>query len=201
VGPKRFKDLEVGLPGIGTNILTDRLRQLEEEGILRRASLCGPVVPVYQLTDVGRDLEPVILALARWGEMYLPTAEAEFVRAEWAVVSLKGIFRAEEAAGVRETYEFRMGDETLHVCVNDGEMAAAMGPATQPDVIIAGPLEVFLESAAGATDLKDAVEQGRVSVQGDPEALARIGRMFPPRSERLSTEASSSGFESIGGGD
>src|SRR2546427_12402137 len=68
VGPKRYKDLLIGLPGIGTNLLADRLRELEGAGILRRTVLPPPAgSTVYELTSSGQALEPVILALGRWG--------------------------------------------------------------------------------------------------------------------------------------
>src|SRR5881398_167543 len=68
LGPKRFTDLRHGLPGIGTNILAGRLRELERAGVIRRRTLPPPAASaVYELTEYGRDLEPVMLALGRWG--------------------------------------------------------------------------------------------------------------------------------------
>src|SRR5215470_18393749 len=72
VGPKRYKDLLDGLPGIGTNLLAARLRDLEKAGIVRRTLLPPPAAStVYELTEVGRALEPAIFAIGRWGARFL----------------------------------------------------------------------------------------------------------------------------------
>src|SRR5438270_8716701 len=72
LGPKRYKDLLEGLPGIGTNLLAARLKELEAAGIVRRGVLPPPAgSSVYELTDKGQALEPAILALGRWGAQFL----------------------------------------------------------------------------------------------------------------------------------
>jgi DNA-binding HxlR family transcriptional regulator len=90
-GPKRFKDLLGGLPGIGTNLLTNRLKTLEGEGIVRRATLPPPAGSnVYELTELGRSLEPVIVALSRWGARLLDAPrEDDEMRAGWAAVAMR----------------------------------------------------------------------------------------------------------------
>jgi DNA-binding HxlR family transcriptional regulator len=90
-GPKRFKDLLDGLSGIGTTLLTARLKDLEGKGILRRTTLPPPAgSKVYELTDLGRSLEPVVIALSRWGLKLLdaPRPEEE-TRPAWAMVALQ----------------------------------------------------------------------------------------------------------------
>src|SRR5918998_5685030 len=90
-GPKRFKDLSEGLPGIGTTLLTARLKDLEGHGIVRRATLAPPAGSrVYELTDLGRSLEQVVIALSRWGLKLLDAPRREEVsRPAWAMVALQ----------------------------------------------------------------------------------------------------------------
>src|SRR5215212_1502533 len=90
-GPKRFKDLVGGLPGIGTNLLAARLKTLEQQGIVQRATLPPPAGSnVYELTGLGRSLEPVIVALSRWGAKLLDAPhEDDDLRAGWAAVAMR----------------------------------------------------------------------------------------------------------------
>src|ERR687886_123195 len=96
-GPKRFKDLLEGLPGIGTNLLAARLKNLEGFGILRRTTLPPPAgSKVYELTELGRSLEPVITALGRWGLKFLDTpGQGDDLRPAWAMVAVKFALKPE----------------------------------------------------------------------------------------------------------
>jgi hypothetical protein len=109
-----------GLPGIGTNLLARRLKELEGEGLLRRATLPPPAESaVYELT--GRDLEPVLMGLARWGvDLLGQPRPGEAFKPAWAVQAMKATFRPEAARWVREIYEFRVGEDVFHVLVDDG---------------------------------------------------------------------------------
>ena len=185
-GPKRFKDLLEGLPGIGTNLLTGRLKALEEAGIVCRATLPPPAgSKVYELTGAGRSLEPVIVELSRWGSRLMgePSGE-EDMRPAWAAVAVRSVFDAEAARGVRETYEFRIDGEVFHVRVGEGEVEARQGMADDPDVVVAGATEAFLAVTAGHVTPGEAVERGVIrleSPRGDgDEALARCLRMLEP---------------------
>jgi DNA-binding HxlR family transcriptional regulator len=122
-GPKRFKDLLEGLPGIGTNLLANRLKTLEGEGIVRRATLPPPAGSnVYELTELGGSLDPVIVALSRWGARLLDAPrEEEDLRAGWAAVAMRSAIGREVAGGRPSTYEFRIDGEAFHVRVRDGE--------------------------------------------------------------------------------
>ena len=106
-GPKRYKDLLKQLPGIGTNLLAKRLKFLEEQGILMRRTLPPPAsTEAYDLTDFGRELEPVLIGLARWGYQTIPRPGKDTVHfPDWSVLAMKAVFRAERAAGVQDEYE------------------------------------------------------------------------------------------------
>jgi DNA-binding HxlR family transcriptional regulator len=179
-GPKRFKDLLEGLPGIGTNLLAGRLKELEGEGLLRRTTLPPPAgSAVYELTGRGRDLEPVLMGLARWGvDLLGEPRPGEAFRPAWAVQAMKATFRPEAARWVRETYEFRVGEDVFHVRVDDGVSEPEYGPAWEPDLVLKTDPDTFLSLVSGRIEASDAIEAGRLDVEGDAEALARAGEIF-----------------------
>ena len=186
-GPKRFKDLLGGLPGIGTNLLTARLKVLEVEGIVRRTTLPPPAgSKVYELTELGRALEPVVVELSRWGSRLLDTPRGEDdLRPAWAAVALRSVFDAEAVRGSKETYEFRIDGEVFHVRLEEGGVEARQGPAAEPDLVVAGATEAFIAVAASRMGPEEAVEAGYIWVEGsrkgdDHEALARCLRMLEP---------------------
>src|SRR3954463_6037497 len=93
LGPKRFTDLRAGLPHLGPDVLAQRLRDLETAGIVRRRTLAPPAASrVYELTDRGQELEPVILALGRWGSAApFPPGDAD-IGTDAFVIALKPLF-------------------------------------------------------------------------------------------------------------
>ena len=179
-GPKRFKDLLDGLSGIGTTLLTARLKDLEGNGILRRTTLPPPAgSKVYELTDLGRSLEPVVIALSRWGLKLLdaPRPEEE-TRPAWAMVALQSSLELEAVPGRKETYEFRVDGELFHVQLEGDEAEVRQGPAADPDLIISGDTEILLSVAAGRLTLAEAVEAGAIVTEGDRGSLARCLAML-----------------------
>jgi DNA-binding HxlR family transcriptional regulator/putative sterol carrier protein len=180
-GPKRFKDLLGGLPGIGTNLLTNRLKTLERQGIVRRATLPPPAGSnVYELTELGRSLEPVIVTLSRWGAKLLDApGEGEELRAGWAAVAMRSAIGQRVADDRPSTYEFRIDGEAFHVRVRDGEegdgVEARQGPAPDPDLVVEGDAESFLAVASGRLSPEEAVQAGALRAEGerkeDREAL------------------------------
>jgi DNA-binding HxlR family transcriptional regulator len=173
--PKRFKDLMEGLPGIGTNLLANRLKALKGEGIVRRATLPPPAGSnVYELTGLGRSLEPVIVALSRWGARFLSVPrEEDELRAGWAAVAMRSVLGVGVAGGRPSTYEFRIDGETFHMRVVDDEegerMEARQGPAPDPDLVVVGDAETFLAVASGRLSPEEAVESGALRVEGERE--------------------------------
>jgi len=180
-GPKRFKDLLEGLPGIGTNLLANRLKTLEGEGVIRRATLPPPAGSnVYELTALGRSLEPVIVALSRWGTRFLSVPrEDDDLRASWAAVAMRSVLGQGAAGGRPGTYGFRIDGEVFHMRVGAGEegerVEARQGSAPDPDVVVTGDAETFLAVASGRLGPEEALESGALQVEGerdeDKEAL------------------------------
>ena len=135
-GPKRYTDLADGLPGVGTNILAARLRDLEAAGVVTKRTLPPPAASrVYELTDYGLELKPVIRELALWGARSLgpPTAEDELFPG-WLVCPIDMILAPRAPAG---RFEFRVGDEVASLA--DG--VAHAGPIDDPEVVVEGDAE------------------------------------------------------------
>ncbi|WP_194409857.1 winged helix-turn-helix transcriptional regulator [Microbacterium cremeum] len=134
VGPRRYTDLKQGLPKIPTNILSTRLKELQEGGVVRRVPLpnCGLV---YELTPYGRELEPIVLALGRWGfrQMGDPAAD-DVVTADSLTMALRTAFRADAAAALPAAdYELHVADVVLRVHVDSsGLRIAQLQPAGRP---------------------------------------------------------------------
>lgn len=182
-GPKRFSDLLAGLPGIGANVLSTRLRTLEGEGLVRKRRLPPPAAStVYELTDRGRALEPAVVELARWGiDLLGAPAEGDRYRAGWLALSLRAAFRPEAAAGLRRTYRLRVDDETFTVRVDDGTLEVQQGETAPPDVAIALDTDTLMAIVGGELSTEDAVASGRVEIElGDPaDALGLATLMLP----------------------
>jgi DNA-binding HxlR family transcriptional regulator len=183
-GPKRYKDLLDGLPGIGTNLLASRLRNLESAGVVRRSELAPPAgSSVYELTERGRALEPAVMALGRWGAALMgPPHADDRVRPGWFAPALQAAFRPEAAREVDETYEFQLENEVFHVRVAGGAAEARQGPAVDPDLVVSCGLQTFLEVWTGLVPVDDALAENRLRIEGGRAALRRCLRLF-----RLST--------------
>src|ERR671936_3163408 len=135
-GPKRYTDLAEHLPGIGTNVLASRLRDLEECGIIAKRTLPPPAASrVYELTDYGRELKPAMRELALWVASSLgpPTAEDELFPG-WLANAVDVVLAPFAPPG---RFEFRVGEEVASLV--DGE--AQGGPTDQPDVVVEGDPE------------------------------------------------------------
>ncbi len=178
-GPKRFKDLIGGLPGVGTNLLAGRLKMLEGEGIVRRATLPPPAgSSVYELTGLGRDLEPVIVALSRWGANLMEAPrEGDELRAGWVAVAVRSALGPEASERRPGTYELRIDGENFHLRVGDGgeEVEFGQGSAPDPALVIVGDAATLLAVASGRLSPEEAVRSGALWVEGkregDHEAL------------------------------
>jgi len=179
-GPKRFKDLLDGLSGIGTTLLAARLKDLEGNGILRRTTLPPPAgSKVYELTDLGRSLEPLVMALSRWGLKLLDAPRpVEESRPAWAMVALRSSLELEAVPAHKEIYEFRVDGELFHVQVERDEAEVRQGPAADSDLIIRGDTETLLSIAAGRLTLAEAIEVGAIATEGDRDSLARCLAML-----------------------
>lgn len=179
VGPKRFSDLLHGLPGIPTNILTARLKMLEEDGIVRRRALPRPGGGVaYELTERGLALEEAVYALGRWGAKLLDEPRPdETVTPDSMVMALRTTFQPQAAAGLNATYELRMGPVVLHANVIDGSLTVEKGPLSKADLIIeTGPALKAL--MAGEMSPRQALASGALRITGKRALLDRFAQIF-----------------------
>jgi DNA-binding HxlR family transcriptional regulator len=169
-GPRRYTDLAESLPGIGTNILAGRLRDLEAAGVVAKRTLPRPAASrVYELTDYGRGLRPVMRELALWGARSLgpPTADDELYEG-WLANAVDTMFAPFEPAG---RFEFRVGDEVASLV--GGE--ARSGPVEEPDVVVEADPE-------GIYHLFIDRRLDQVSVKGDRGLLEQMLDDTAPRS-------------------
>jgi len=179
-GPKRYTDLAHGLPGIGTNILAARLKDLEQVGVIRKRKLPPPTpATVYELTEYGQGLNEAMYALARWGARSLgPPGPDDELYPEWGVNALPALFNADEARGLTETYAFKVDDDVFTARIVDGALDGSVGLATDADLLVQTDMATFFDLATGELDLKSAVKCGRALAQGSREARDRCFRVL-----------------------
>jgi DNA-binding HxlR family transcriptional regulator len=176
-GPRRFKDLIDGLPDISTNLLSERLRSLEQQEMLRRRVLPPPAgSSVYELTTLGQSLEPAVLALGRWGSRLLPVSLEGVALPSMGscTLGIKAFFRPEQAQRVNETYELHIGNEILQVQIKAGELLLQQGQALKADVVFHTDMPSYLGLFSGQIEPDEAVERGLIQIEGDPGALSRF---------------------------
>jgi DNA-binding HxlR family transcriptional regulator len=180
MGPKRYTDLRTGLPGIASNLLADRLEQLEETGLVRRERLPPPApATVYHLTERGRALETAIIELGRWGGLALgaPDPDQDF-RASWFALGMRATFRARLAPARETSYEFHIGGETFSFQLAHGEARAQPGTAIAPRFIFGADAETFLALLGGQLTSAQALSSGAATLEGPRRELDQALRIF-----------------------
>jgi DNA-binding HxlR family transcriptional regulator len=178
LGAKRFTDLRATLPGIATNVLTQRLKELERHGLVRRRDLPPPAAStVYELTEYGRELEPVLLALGRWGAKTIgdPTPD-QSVQSEWFGVGLKAYFQPEAAVDVDATIAMRFEGGGLTVRLDAGDLSVTTTPTDTADLTLTAA-----DPGVVAGFLAGRVPAKAVSPEGDLVLLQRLPAIFPLR--------------------
>jgi DNA-binding HxlR family transcriptional regulator/putative sterol carrier protein len=181
LGPKRYTDLRAGLPNASPNVLSERLRELERAGIVRRRKLPPPAGSrVYELTDWGVELEHIVISLGRWAARSpTPPGDAPIVSADSVILALRGLFDPGAAHGLRASYELRLGEDRFRIEVADDQIAAARGAADEADATIdtdPGTLDAVLW---GGRSLADAQRSGTMTIEGDKAAVQRFVALFP----------------------
>ena len=183
LGPKRFKHLLAAFPSIGGNRLSERLRGLEEAGIVRKTMLPAPAaVAVYELTPRGERLRDPLVSLGLWG-LDLPVDERidpKTARADLIALSLTATQTELLDATRRETFQFDVGDQVLHLQLRDGRFLARSGPSpTDPVLRAACDLQTFMALALREVTPSQALKQGRVTIlAGTRKALADVFRVL-----------------------
>ena len=180
LGPKRFTDLRRGLPNASPNILSERLRELEEGGVVHRRKLPPPAASqVYELTEWGKELEPVVTKLGAWGARSPRPPENQEIGTDSIVLALRSLFDPEAATGVEASYELRLGDERFRVGVAGGELSLERGEVEDPTAAIATDAPTLAGLLTGQLPLEDAVGSGAVAIEGAKKEARRFLSLFP----------------------
>jgi DNA-binding HxlR family transcriptional regulator/putative sterol carrier protein len=179
-GPKRFTELQEGLPGIPTNVLTTRLRELEEAGVAQRRAQAGPGGGVvYELTPYGLQLEEPLLRLGYWGARLMgEPAESDFISTDALALALRGAFRPAKARGPQRLYELKVSGKPLRIAVKGGHATVPATAPDDPDLVLEAPAGVFAELFSGRTDVDAAMSSHRLHVHGDRADARRLFEMF-----------------------
>ena len=175
-GPCRYTDLRHGLPGIATNLLADRLRELEHAGVIAREDAPPPVATaLFRLTPRGEQLRPVLEDLVVWGlPLMTEQKPGDAVRSHWLVWALEFMLTDREPDAPPVTVQLHPGDEPIVIEARDGRIHARLGVSERPDATISGPAMPILGLLLGLRDLRGA-KAGGVKYQGDRAVLNRIG--------------------------
>jgi DNA-binding HxlR family transcriptional regulator len=175
LGGKRFTDLREGLPGIGTNVLATRLRQLEADGIVQKLRLAPPAATtVYVLTDYGQRVVPAMLALGRWGaESIGERSPEQSLRSEWFAVALRAFFVPEAALEVEATIELVLPDGPFRVLIDHGTLRVAAGSAVDWDLRLSADVESLIGYLSGT-----GVPTAALHPSGDTDLLELLPQLF-----------------------
>jgi DNA-binding HxlR family transcriptional regulator len=174
LGPKRYRDLLAGLPGITTNLLAQRLREMEEAGLVRRVVLPPPAsTEAYDLTDLGRELEPAVHALGAFGTRHLlgPFGRKDRFDLAWGLLSLKRRYRG----GPRAVLEIRLGEERVfQVRTGGAALEVREEVRWEPSAILKGKLPAIRELLFLDGSLDELLATGALALTGDRAAARRL---------------------------
>jgi DNA-binding HxlR family transcriptional regulator len=176
LGPKRFTDLQDGLPGAGSKVLAKRLRELDSAGVVRRRTLPPPASSqVYELTEWGAQLDAIVVALGHWGAG-APEPSADHVGADSAMIRLRSLFSPQPERPWTATYEMRLGRYRFTTWVADGHLVdmSRGEPHERPDTIIDTDPDTLDHVLGVEQALTKAINDGRLTITGDDQAGQRL---------------------------
>jgi DNA-binding HxlR family transcriptional regulator len=168
-GPRRYTDLHADLPGVSTDVLAARLKELERDGLVTRRRLPPPAsAAVYELTPRGESLLPALTALAEWGAAELPAqpGPTDALRAHWFALPLARLI-ADLAAGHEGAVNIRLDEGTFHVLLGPVGPHYGQGPAERPGAVLTLSGQACLAVAQGTGALPELIANGQASVDGD----------------------------------
>jgi DNA-binding HxlR family transcriptional regulator len=183
-GPKRFTDLRSGIPGGSASMLAQRLRELEEAGIVAKRQLGPPAsTRVYELTPWGHELRPVLATLGRWGARSPFMQHDAELSADSFMLALETLFDAHAAAGLRADLALRIGDDNFHVRIDGPDLRIARGepsPSDGPsDATVGADLNTLNSLIWGGRAFNEAIGAGDLTINGDTDLVKRFVRLFP----------------------
>jgi len=180
LGPKRYNDLVASLPGVSSAILTARLRQLVRDGVVRRETLPAPSrVAVYELTEWGAQLEPILQDLARWA-VTSPNPRGTCLTPDAVILAMRALAPADANPGVRIAFTIwdqRVGRDRAvdyRVTWDESGLTAERGSLPDPDAAVAVESTAWAWLQVGVTDLTSAEDSGDLRIDGDRAAVERL---------------------------
>jgi DNA-binding HxlR family transcriptional regulator/putative sterol carrier protein len=188
LGPKRFTDLQAGLPKAKPSVLSQRLRELEAANVVRRRKLAPPAgASVYELTEDGRALEPIVIALGHWGRR-VPARPGAVHGSDSLVLALKSRFDPAAARGLGGIYELRLATDRYEIEVVDGRITARRGEPEAPDAVVETDPDTLGAVLLGDRRLGAALDSGDIRVEGNRDLAARFLALYA-RAERVDAGA------------
>jgi len=184
-GPKRYGELLEQLPGIGTNLLAERLKTLCNKGIARRSRSGRQAA--YELTTAGEELRPVAHGLIRWGRQFMDNAgngldsddeTAPIRKPEWDMLAIEAAFRPERSEGVQAIMQFTLSGFTFHLLIKNRECRAVTGPSVSPDVCITSDSATLMALGRQETSVAREEDKVRLKIDGDREKFNLLFELF-----------------------
>ena len=174
-GACRYTDLKNGLPGIATNLLADRIRELEAAGLVRREEAPPPIATtLVHLTETGRELEPVLKALGWWGIRYMREfVDTDEFRSHWFGYPVEFFLRDRDPDAPPASIELRAGPEPAVIEVSGGTVRLRAGSAAVPDLVLAGRPQLIAALLTGQLTAADVMALG-LEISGDASLLDRV---------------------------
>jgi DNA-binding HxlR family transcriptional regulator len=173
-GPRRYGELLDGLPGVATNLLAERLRAMQADGLVVRTG-----DDRYALSEWGAGLREVVFAIGRWASPLMgELAEGEAFRSHWIAHPVAALFPGVDPSRPELTIEVRCGDTPMTVRSHDGRVTTERGPAAAPDLVLTGPPDASIRLLAHSIDATEAKARG-LAVTGDARLLRRLRPSVP----------------------
>jgi len=180
LGPKRFTDLRAGLPGMSPDVLAQRLRELQEAEVVRRRRLPPPAGSmVYELTEWGAQLEPVVIELARWSSRSPAMPYDAPIGVDSLILALRPLFDPHAAAGVHTLIGVRLDGQDFRVQIADGRLEVSRGRAEPPDATLDTDTDTLAALLWKRLRLTEAVKNGAARLSGNRQTMERFLRLFP----------------------
>jgi DNA-binding HxlR family transcriptional regulator len=183
-GPKRFGELLDQLPGIGTNLLSDRMKTLLENGIVEKRGKGRQ--SAYSLTTLGEELRPITHQLIRWGRHFAATngktqgadGEVPLSMPEWDMLALEAAFIPERADGVQAVMQLTLSGFTFHLVIRNNSCRAVYGPAVEPDVLVTTDSATLIDIGGNETSVESAEEKVKLKIEGDRSVFNQLFQLF-----------------------
>lgn len=180
ISSARYNEILDNLPGMGPNLLADRLRMLTEHGVIEQLPVPGDGRgKLYQLTELGEQLRGPLLDLAKWGMQFLAENDRHGeVRAEWGFLAVQAMVIEDRIPQVDESYEFRVGEDVFTVEARNGAVKFLRGATPDPVLTITSDPESFVRIGARMLTPFEALATGNIKIEGPPEAIHRCTHML-----------------------